>query len=309
MNKQVGFIGLGVMGGPMARNLSQKFPGIRVFDTDSQKIQRILSTSQQQGPGAAPVDKAAIIPAASAGEIGSSCDIVFLSLPTSEVVKAVILGEGGLAAFLKKGAIIIDTSTTEVGVVQEIAASLGKKGIFFLDAPVSGGEKAAIEGTLSFMVGGDKEVFESCKPYLSAMGSSVVRTGGTGMGQVAKCVNQIIVGATFAAIAESFALGTRAGLDPKVLYDAIKGGWAGSRLLDVAAQDMFSRQFKPGGTVDIHWKDLGYALSLAKEEDVPTPVTAIVHEIFKAARAAGEGKRSQPAVVRLWERLLGLPVK
>ncbi|MCX7787738.1 MAG: NAD-binding protein, partial [Spirochaetes bacterium] len=109
--------------------------------------------------------------------------------------------------------------------------------------------------------------------------------------------------------AESFALGAKAGLDPKVLYDAIKGGWAGSKLLDVAARDMFSREFKPGGTVDIHWKDLGYALSVAKAEDVPTPVTAIVHEIFKAARAAGEGKRSQPAVVRLWERLLSLEVK
>jgi len=330
MKTQIGFIGLGVMGGPMARNLARKFPGVHVFDTDPEKVHRLQgwfgegqarnieplaggrSSSDFTKEGHLGGDRSRsipVLPASSVGEIGSACNVVILSLPTSEVVKTVVLGPEGLSASLKKGSIVIDTSTTEVGVVQEIATALSKQGISFLDAPVSGGEKAAIEGTLSFMVGGDEQVFETCKPYLSAMGASVVRTGGTGMGQVAKCVNQIIVGATFAAIAESFALGTRAGLDPKVLYDAIKGGWAGSKLLDVAAKDMFSREFKPGGTVDIHWKDLGYALSLAKEEDVPTPVTAIVHEIFKAARAAGDGKRSQPAVVRLWERLLGIEVK
>lgn len=320
MQTQIGFIGLGVMGGPMARNISHKFPGIYVFDTDPGKVLRLEGwrgeTQRQRTdpanvpyPGTVASRNTTVIPASSVGEIGSRCDIVFLSLPTSEVVKTVVLGPEGLSASLKEGSIVIDTSTTEVGVVREIATALSKQGISFLDAPVSGGEKAAIEGTLSFMVGGDEQVFETCKPYLYAMGASVVRTGGTGMGQVAKCVNQIIVGATFTAIAESFALGTRAGLDPKVLYDAIKGGWAGSKLLDVAAKDMFSREFKPGGTVDIHWKDLGYALSLAKEGDVPTPVTALVHEIFKAARAAGDGKRSQPAVVRLWERLLGIEVK
>ncbi|MCX7787966.1 MAG: NAD(P)-binding domain-containing protein, partial [Spirochaetes bacterium] len=247
MSAQIGFIGLGVMGGPMASNLSSKFPGIRVFDTDASKIQRLVKTS----------DRTRIIPAASISEIGSSCETVILSLPTSEVVKTVILGDKGLAQSLKPGSIVIDTGTTEVKITQEIAAALSERGLRFLDAPVSGGEKAAIEGTLSFMVGGEEGAFETCKPYLSAMGASVVRVGGTGMGQVAKCVNQMIVGATFAVIAESFALGAKAGLDPKVLYDAIKGGWAGSKLLDVAARDMFSREFKPGGTVDIHWKDLG----------------------------------------------------
>ncbi|GAB4368041.1 MAG: 2-hydroxy-3-oxopropionate reductase [Spirochaetales bacterium] len=306
MNRQIGFIGLGVMGAPMAWNLSRKFPGLRIFDVDQHRIESLLSRDRGSSPASSPQ---AMIPAASLEEIGSTCNLVILSLPTSEVVRTVSLGSGGLMSFLKKGSIVIDTSTTEVGMVQEISAALAERGISFLDAPMSGGEKAAIEGTLSFMVGGEEQVFETCKPYLSAMGTSVVRTGSIGMGQVAKCVNQIIVGATFAAIAESFALGTRSGLDPKILYDAIKGGWAGSKLLDVAAKDMFSREFKPGGTVDIHWKDLGYALSLAKGEDVPTPVTAIVHEIFKAARAAGEGKRSQPAVVRLWERLLGIEVQ
>jgi 2-hydroxy-3-oxopropionate reductase len=291
----IGFIGLGVMGSAMSRNLAKKFPGIKVFDADKKKLRAAASGG--------------LTPAANAAEIGASCGIVFLSLPSSAIVKAVVLGDTGLAPAMKKGGLIIDTSTTEAKTEIEIEAALKEKGIDFLDAPVSGGEKAALEGALSFMVGGDEKVFKAAKKYFAAMGASVVRAGGISMGQVAKCVNQIIVGSTFSAIAESFALGTRAGLDPKVLYDAIKGGWAGSKLLDVAAKDMFSREFKPGGTVDIHWKDLGYSLSVARDLDVPTPVTALVHEIFKASRAAGDGKRSQPAIVRLWERLLKIEVK
>jgi 2-hydroxy-3-oxopropionate reductase len=141
------------------------------------------------------------------------------------------------------------------------------------------------------------------------MAASVVYMGGTGAGQCAKAVNQMIVGAAFAVIAESFSLGARSGLDARTLYEAIKGGWAGSKVLDVAVQDMLSRSFVPGGTVDIHWKDLGYALDLSKGTDTPVPVTALVHEIFKAARAKGEGKKSQPAVVRLWEDLLDIEIK
>ncbi|MDR3201040.1 MAG: NAD-binding protein, partial [Spirochaetales bacterium] len=247
--------------------------------------------------------------AAGIEEIGKSCGIIFLYLPNSAIVKSVVLGDKGLSSYLKKGGLVIDTSTTEARTEIEIEAALKVKGIAYLDAPVSGGEKAAIEGTLSFMVGGEAKVFKGAKKYMAAMGASVVHTGGISMGQVAKCVNQIIVGSTFSAIAESFALGTKAGLDPKVLYEAIKGGWAGSKLLDVAAKDMFSREFKPGGTIDIHWKDIGYCLSVAQDLDVFTPFTSLVHEVFKAARANGDGKKSQPAIVRLWEKLLKIEVK
>jgi 2-hydroxy-3-oxopropionate reductase len=299
MSTMIGFVGLGVMGGPMAENIAKKFSGVRIFDADPERVRRIAGDN--------------LIPASGLGDLGASSDVVILSLPTSEVVQEVALPggtrQGGLAQYLKPGSVIVDTSTTALSVTLDIAERLREKGIEFLDAPVSGGEKAAVEGTLSFMVGGKKEIFERCRSFLEAMGTSVTRVGATGAGQTAKCVNQMIVGAAFAVIAESFALGTKAGLDPKVLYEAIKGGWAGSKVLDTAAQDMFGREFKPGGTVDIHWKDLGYALSLAKTEDVPTPVTALVHEVFKAARAAGHGKRSQPAVVRLWEHLLDLEVK
>lgn len=294
MDEAAGFIGLGVMGSPMARNLSRHCAELYVFDADEAKISRIAGGN--------------IKAADSVAEVGRQADAVFLSLPNSEIVKEVVLGEAGLASVMREGKVVIDTGTTEPALSVGIAAELDAAGIGFLDAPVSGGEKAAIEGTLSFMVGGNQEVFDRCLGLLESMGTSIVRVGDAGMGEVAKMVNQMIVGAYFAVAAEGFALGTKCGLEPKVLYEAIKGGWAQSKVLDVSASAFFERSFKPGGTVNIHWKDLGYALSLAREQDVPVPVSAAVHEVFKTARAAGKGSLSQPAVVTLWEELLGIRV-
>jgi 2-hydroxy-3-oxopropionate reductase len=158
MNHTLGFIGLGIMGRPMAWNLSKTFPGIRVYDADTTKIDRLVSSAEGR-----------VLPVSSIQEVGSICDRVFLSLPTSEVVKEVTLGSGGVLEGMKPGGIVIDVSTTETTVVLEIASALKKKGIAFLDAPVSGGEKAAVGGTLSFMVGGEEEVFQTCKPYLEAV--------------------------------------------------------------------------------------------------------------------------------------------
>ncbi|MDR0623630.1 MAG: NAD-binding protein [Treponema sp.] len=294
MKRTVGFIGLGVMGQAMARNLSKKYPGLLVYDTDRVKMDSL--------------PKDTTVAAEDIPDIARRCDLVFLSLPTSAVVREVICGGEGIIRYMKKGGVVADTSTTEVSAVKAIAAELEKQGLHFADTPVSGGEKAAVEGTLSFMAGAGEPVFAAIKDYCGAMGSPVVHMGPVGTGQIAKAVNQMIVGAAFAVIAESFSLGVKNGLNAETLYEAIKGGWAGSKVLDVAAKDMFSREFKPGGTVDIHWKDLGYALGLSKDTDVPVPVTALVHEIFKAARARGEGKRSQPAVVRLWESLLNIEI-
>jgi 2-hydroxy-3-oxopropionate reductase len=282
------------MGQTMARNLSKKYPGLLVYDTDRARMDSLPRDTTEA--------------AESIPDIARRCDLIFLSLPTSAIVREVICGDEGIIRYMKKGGIVADTSTTEVSVVKTAAAELEKQGLFFADTPVSGGEKAAAEGTLSFMIGAGDPVFAVIKDYCGAMGASVVHMGPAGTGQIAKAVNQMIVGAAFAVIAESFSLGVKNGLAAGTLYEAIKGGWAGSKVLDVAAKDMLSREFKPGGTVDIHWKDLGYALSLSKDTDVPVPVTALVHEIFKAARARGEGKRSQPAVVRLWEDLLNLEI-
>ena len=292
MEKSIGFIGLGVMGAPMAQNLSAKHPVVG-FDTDGARYEKAPGVAIAEG----------------LRDVAERAYFVFLSLPSSEIVREVAIGAGGLVSLLKKGSVVIDTSTTEPCVSQEISGGLGERGILFLDAPVSGGEKAAIDGSLSFMVGGPQRVFDECKPLLECMGTSIVRVGDTGMGEVAKLVNNLIVGITFAAVAEGFSLGTKAGIDPSTLYQAIKGGWAGSKVLDVAVPDTLSREFKPGGTVDIHWKDLGYALSLSREQDVPTPFAALAHETFKAARASGKGKLSQPAIIQLWESLLGIQVK
>ncbi len=291
MMDRIGYIGLGVMGAPMARNLTLKYDVI-VFDIDTNKMQSVPKA-----------DKAASIV-----EVSKSAKIVLLSLPDSETVHEVVLGNSGLIQNLMEGSLIIDTSTTSPAVIQEISSILDIKGIDFLDSPVSGGEKAAIEGTLSLMVGGKEEAFNRSLEILNTIGSSVVRVGESGMGGVAKLVNNLIVGITFVAVAEGFALGAKSGLNPRVLYDAIRGGWAESRVLDVSVDAMLARNFKPGGTVNIHWKDLGYALALAREEDVPLPATALTHEIFKAARASGKGQLSQPSIVNLWEELMKIQV-
>jgi len=290
MGTVVGFAGLGVMGRPMARRVAARFETV-VYDVDPARLEGFPER------------------AASLAELGRRANIVLLSLPSSSVVRRAILGAGGLAESMASGGIVVDMSTTEPAVIQEAAAALPAKELSLLDAPVSGGERGAIDGTLSIMAGGRRETFDRCREVLEAMGSSVVLVGGSGMGQVAKLVNNLIVGITFAAVAEGFALGTKSGLSADVLYEAIRGGWAGSKVLEVCVPAFLKRDFTPGGTVDIHWKDLGYALAQARETDVPVPVTALVHEIFKAARASGRGKLSQPAIIQLWEELLGIEVK
>jgi 2-hydroxy-3-oxopropionate reductase len=294
MRERIGFVGLGVMGAPMARNLARNLGEVTVYDTDPAKVQLLSSQGLRAASGLT--------------EVGRQSDVAFLSLPDSQTVEEAVLGSGSLAESIATGGIVIDTGTTEPAVSTKLAQALQARGLHFLDAPVSGGEEAAIDGTLAFMVGGEAVVFEKCLPILQCMGSSVVHLGEAGAGEVAKMVNQMIVGATFAVVAESFALGTKAGLDPAVLFEAIRHGWAGSRVLEVAVPAMLKRDFLPGGSVDIHCKDLQYALSLAGSVDVPTPVTAISREIFKAARADGSGRLSQPAIVTLWEKLLAIAV-
>lgn len=296
----IGFIGLGVMGKPMARNVSRSFD-VLIYDLDPARIKATLSG------GAA--GEGTLTAADSIGDVGAAADVVVLSLPGSPVVREVILGEGGLIHHMKPGSVVIDTSTTEPGVIQEAAEKLAAAGIEMLDAPVSGGEGGAIAASLSIMVGGSEVIFERCRDVLATMGTTLVHVGDIGMGEVAKLINNLIVGATFAVVAEGFALGVRSGLDPAVLYAAIRNGWAQSKVLDVAADAMLQKDYAPGGTVDIHWKDLNYALSLARAQDVPTPITAMTFEIFKAARAAGKGAFAQPAVVQLWEQLLGMDIK
>jgi len=293
---KIGFVGLGIMGGHMARHLAGAYELV-VYDVDPARMEAVVSAD-----GVKPGTRAA----GSVAEVGTACDVVLMSLPSSAIVRAVVTGDGGLAGSLAAGSLVVDTSTTEPSVTLAISEALAERRIGFIDAPVSGGEGGAKAATLSIMAGGPEELVERARPLLQVIGGSVVRVGDVGAGEVAKLVNNMIVGSTFAVIAESFALGKKMGLDPRVLYDAIRGGWAGSAVLDVAAPGIVERNFVPGGSVDVLFKDIGYALALARENNVPTPMTALVDEVFKAARASGRGPQAQQVIIQLWEDLLGL---
>jgi len=290
----LGFIGLGVMGGPMARNLIKAGYAVSGFDTDRTRLDPFVAAGGRA--------------AASSAEVGRTGEVVFLSLPTGEVVRQVVTGAGGLAAVMKSGTVIVDLSTTEAKLAQDAAADCAARGITFLDAPVSGGEQGAIDATLSIMVGGDAGVFARCRPSLACMGRSVVHMGGSGMGQAAKLINNLIVAAGFAAVCEGWALAVKAGLDPATLHEAIKGGWAGSRVMEETIPRLLQRNFVPGGTVDIMTKDVGYALNMARTLNMPVPVTALVHELFRMAKAQGKGPKAQPVLVTLWEEWTGIQV-
>ncbi|MFW5795848.1 MAG: NAD(P)-dependent oxidoreductase [Alkalispirochaeta sp.] len=297
MNKPtIGAIGLGVMGGPMARRLATAYDVV-AFDPDDTRLRILVAETT-----AAPVH--------SVTEAGERSDVVILSLPTTAVVEAVILGDGtsGLASVMRPGTTIIDMSTTEPDTTRRLAEELAKREIALIDAPVSGGQKGAEEGTLSIMCGGDAALVETVRPILETVGSSVVRVGPVGSGGVAKLVNNMIVGAAFTSITEGLALCAVAGIDPRDLHAAIRGGWAGSPVLDVTIDAVAAGDFRPGGTVNLLSKDLGYARNLARRSHIPIPVTAAVDEVFTAAIARGDGEKAQPVIVQMWEELLGVQI-
>jgi 3-hydroxyisobutyrate dehydrogenase-like beta-hydroxyacid dehydrogenase len=283
MAEATGFVGLGIMGRPMAMNLARRFPVVG-YDLDESRFQGVAGVTR----------------AGTVTELAAQCAVVCLSLPSAAVVEEVTIGSRGLADALKPGSLVIDLSTSLPSVSRRIAARLAEKSIQFADAPVSGGEAGAKAGSLAIMVGASPAVFERCRPLLASIGKSIVRVGEVGAGGVAKLVNNMIVGSAFAVIAEGFALAARNGVDARVLYDSIRDGWAGSKVLDVSAPAIAARDYTPGGTIDMIEKDLGYARVLATESRVPIPMTATAHEIFVAGQAAGKGRYAQPAIVELW---------
>lgn len=281
----VGFVGLGIMGAPMAQNMARKFPVIG-FDVQASRMAAVTGITR----------------AASAAAVARTCDVVCLSLPSAAVVEQVVLADSGLGSELREGSLLIDLSTSLPSVSRRIAARLAERGVQFADAPVSGGEKGAKDGTLAIMAGASAPVFERCRPILEAIGKTAVRVGDVGAGNIAKLVNNMIVAAEFAVIAEGFALAAREGVDARLLYDAMREGWAGSRVLDVSAEAISERRYVPGGTIDMLVKDLSYAQALAAESHASIPMTAAAHEILVAGQAAGYGKSSQPAIYELWNR-------
>jgi len=287
---KIGFIGLGIMGKPMAKNLLKAGYELLVYNKNRASAELV-----EAGATAAGIE-----------EIGSSCDLVLTMLPNSPQVKEVMLGEGGVAQYMKEGSIYVDMSSINPVASKEVAAALAEKNIEMLDAPVSGGEPKAIDGTLSFMVGGKQEIFDKCKPILSAMGSSVVRCGEVGAGNTTKLANQIIVACNIQALSEALTLAQKAGVDPQLVFAAIRGGLAGSTVMDAKAPMILSGNDKPGFKIDLHIKDLNNALDCAHSVGSPVPMTAQVQEVLQWMHAHEGGQKDHSAIAQYYEFLTGI---
>ena len=293
---KIGFIGLGIMGKPMAKNL------LKAGYTD------LLVNNRSQAPVAEL--EAAGAKGATQAEIGEACDVVITMLPNSPQVKQVMLGDAnnGVASHMKPGSVFIDCSSINPVASKEIAAALAEKGVEMLDAPVSGGEPKAIDGTLSFMVGGKQEVFDKYKDLLGAMGASVVRCGDVGAGNTTKLANQIIVACNIQALAEALTLAQKAGVDPELVFQAIRGGLAGSTVMDAKAPMMIAGNDKPGFKIDLHIKDLNNALDCAHTVGSPLPMTAAVQEVMQWLHNNGKGQADHSAIAQYYEKLTDIQI-
>ena len=290
---KIGLIGLGIMGRPMAKNMLKAGYALMVNDLNREAVEDVVSC------GAV---------AATNQEIGESCDVVMTMLPNSPHVKAVMLGEDGVAAHMKSGQVFIDMSSINPVASKEIAAELAKRGVEMLDAPVSGGEPKAIDGTLSFMVGGKQEIFDQCKDLLGTMGASVVRCGEIGAGNTTKLANQIIVACNIQALSEALTLAQLAGVEPEAVFAAIRGGLAGSTVMNAKAPMMIAGNDKPGFKIDLHIKDLNNALDCAHSVGAPVPMTAAVQEILQWMHNHEGGQKDHSAIAQYYEYLTGIKI-
>ncbi|MDR3173073.1 MAG: 2-hydroxy-3-oxopropionate reductase [Treponema sp.] len=290
----IGFIGLGIMGRPMAKNLIKAGHKLVVYD----KFAKFDDLTALGAEGAS-----------SNKEVASKSEIIITMLPNSPHVKEAILGGGGVVEGLKAGTIVVDMSSIAPAASQEVAAVLKAKGAAFLDAPVSGGEPKAVDGTLAIMVGGDKASFEKVRPILEKMGSSVVLVGDIGAGNVTKLANQIIVALNIAAVSEAFTLSTKAGVDPQAVFDAIKGGLAGSTVMNAKVPMILDGNFKPGFRIELHIKDLQNALDTAHSLGVPIPLTASVMETLQSLKTDGLAANDHSAIVRFYEKLAKIEIR
>lgn len=292
---KIGFIGLGIMGKPMSKNLLQAGYELVVNDKNASAVAEVVA--------------AGAVAVASAKEVAEQCDIIITMLPNSPHVKEVVLGANGIIDGAKPGTIVIDNSSIAPLVAREVAVKLAEKGVEMLDAPVSGGEPKAIDGTLSIMVGGKKEVFDKCYPILKAMAGSVVLTGDVGAGNVTKLANQVIVALNIAAMSEAMVLAAKAGVEPELVYQAIRGGLAGSTVLDAKAPLVMDRKFNPGFRINLHIKDLQNVLDTSHEVGVPLPLTAAVMEMMQALKVDGKGDNDHGGLIQYYEKLAQIEVK
>ena len=293
--EKIGFVGLGIMGKPMSKNLLKAGYPLVVYDIVPAPVEELKQAGAEAGT--------------SPSDVASKTNIIITMLPNSPHVKQAVLGKNGIIEGAKKGALVIDMSSIAPLVAREVGEELAKKGVRMLDAPVSGGEPKAKDGTLSIMVGGAKADFDQVVPILKAMGSSAVLTGDIGAGNVTKLANQIVVALNIAAVSEALVLATKAGVDPNLVYQAIRGGLAGSVVMDAKAPLMMDRKFNPGFRINLHIKDLGNVLETGHAVGVPLPLSAAVMEIMQALKVDGMGDCDHGALVRFYEKLAQIEVK
>ncbi len=292
---KTGFIGLGIMGKPMAKNLVRAGYDLVVFDI--------------VGDAVAELKKEGAKAAGSIAEVAGECDVIVTMLPNSPHVKEVVLGSGGVLESAKAGTIIVDMSSISPIVSKEVGAACAKKGVTLIDAPVSGGEPKAVDGTLAIMAGGDEAAFDKVKDMLLVMGASAVLVGELGSGNTTKLANQIIVALNIAAMGEAMVLATKSGVDPEKVYGAIRGGLAGSTVLDAKMPLLLAGNFKPGFRIELHIKDLQNALDAAHTVGSPLPLTAEVMEIMQALKVSGHEKDDHGGLVQYFEGLAGTQVR
>lgn len=291
---KVAFIGLGIMGKPMVHNLLKAGYEVSCFDIIRENVEIVKG----YGAAAAESIKEAIVDA----------PVVITMLPNSPHVKEVVLGKGGVLENAKEGTVLIDMSSINPIASREIEAECRKKGIKMLDAPVSGGEPKAIDGTLSIMVGGEKEVFDAMVPVMSKMGSSVTYCGEIGAGNTTKLANQIIVAGNIAVLAEALTMAKMSGVDPTIVFNAIKGGLAGSTVMNAKAPMMIDGNFKPGFKIDLHIKDLNNAIDTAHSVGAPLPLTAEVMEMLENLHAEGNGQLDHSGLALYYKKLSGISI-
>lgn len=292
---KIGFIGLGIMGKPMSKNLIKAGYELVVCNRGQEAVDELVALGAKAAENGA--------------EVAKACELIITMLPNSPHVREVALGQGGIIESAKPGTVVIDMSSINPIDSKAIGAELMNKGIHLLDAPVSGGEPKAIEGTLSVMVGGNKELFEQYLEVLKCMAASVVYVGELGSGNIAKLSNQIIVALNIAAVSEALTLAKKAGADPELVYQAIRGGLAGSTVLDAKAPMILNRNFKPGFRIELHIKDLNNAINASHELSSPVPLTSQVMEMMQALKADGFEKDDHSSLVKYYEKIANVIVE
>jgi len=287
MSTTIGFIGIGIMGKPMARNLMKAGYQLVVYNRTPGPMNELAA----EGARAASNPRV----------VAEQSDVVITMLPDSPQVQEVMTGEHGVLAGARAGTLVIDMSTISPVVTQQLAQAAQASGVRMLDAPVSGGDVGARQGTLSIMVGGSAEDYEQTKPLFEVLGKTIVHVGGTGAGQVVKACNQIVVALTIEAVSEALVLGSKAGVDPSVILRVLSGGLAANRVMEVRGPNFLQHNFQPGFKIALHHKDLGIALAAGREYGVSLPVTAIVDQMLQALKLRGKGEQDHSALLTLIE--------